>query len=116
MWDSNSRQAKPAYSGAVAVRCVKNISAPRSNRTPGGPETEFDAPPPCPASLYGLSLVRRLCSPWAADWYIARPNVFSAHSFARLTPDDHQVFVDATDDRVEAIPAIDRVPAGNAVR
>lgn len=83
---SSILSSKPAIEKALAAM-----------QTPGGPETEFDAPPPCPASLYGLSLVRRLYSPSAADWYIARPNVFSAHSFARLTPDDHQVFVDATD-------------------
>lgn len=66
-------------------------------QTPGGADAEFDAPPPCPAPLYGLSLLRRLYSASAADWYIARTNVFACHSFDHLTADGRETYCEATD-------------------
>lgn len=66
-------------------------------QSPGGAEAEQGAPILCPAPLYGLSLLRRLNSRSAADWYIARANVFALHNFARLTADDRQTYCEATD-------------------
>ena len=59
--------------------------------------TEADVPPPCSAPLYGLAVARRLFSPCPADWFIGRPNLFAYHSFAQLTGDTHERFVEATD-------------------
>ena len=66
--------SKPAIEKALAAM-----------QTPGGAEAEQGAPITCPAPLYGLALLRRLYSRSAADWYIARTNVFALHNFARLT-------------------------------
>lgn len=65
--------------------------------TPGGGQAEISGPAPCPAPLYGIALARRLFSPSAEDWYIAQTNVFTFHSFDRLTGDGHQAYCQATD-------------------
>jgi len=95
-------QLSPAFVSHTLLHSLVNsksalVQALAALRQPGGAEAEFDVPPPCPSPLYGLALLRRLYSPTAADWYIARPNVFTYHSFARLTPDGHQDYCEATD-------------------
>jgi hypothetical protein len=95
-------QLSPAFVSHTLLQSLVNsksalLQALAAMQQPGGAEAEFDVPPPCPSPLYGLALLRRLYSPTAADWFIARPNVFTYHSFARLTPDGHQDYCEATD-------------------
>ena len=95
-------QLSPAFVNHVLLRSMLDckdslLRALEAAKLKGGADVESTIPAPCPAPLYGLALLRRLFSVTAADWYIARLNIFTYHSFARLTEDGRQAHVEATD-------------------
>ena len=95
-------QPSPAFVGHALMQSLALAKGPllaavTAVGTAGGAEATADAPPPCPAPLYGYALARRLFSPSAADWFVGRANVVALHSFARLTADGRQAYCEATD-------------------